>query len=124
MAAIVRMNLWLETDDGVAFGLGRLLLLEALRDLGSLKAAAEKLGMSYRAAWGKLKTTEEALGRPLVEKPAGNRSGYQLTMYGAELADRFREWFDAIEAEALHKARELFPFHLRGFHDRKRQRVE
>jgi len=43
--------------------------------LQKLKAAAEELGMSYRAAWGKLKASEEALGMALVEKVGGNKTG-------------------------------------------------
>ena len=58
MKPVVRVHIWLETVDGVAFGMGRLLLLDAIEETGSLKAAAEQLGMSYRAAWGKIKSTE------------------------------------------------------------------
>lgn len=113
--AVVRVHIWLQSSDGVAFGLGRLMLLEAIEESGSLKSAAERLGMSYRAAWGKLKSSEEALGQPLVEKTGGNRSGYTLTPYGRQLTDCFRQWFHDVEATALTRARELFPFDVSGF---------
>ncbi|MGE4298029.1 MAG: winged helix-turn-helix domain-containing protein [Desulfovibrionaceae bacterium] len=119
VAAVVRLHLWLETDDGVAFGLGRLLLLEALDRTHSLKAAAESMHMSYRAAWGKLKNTEEVLGHSLVEKVGGNRSGYSLTPYGQELVRRFRHWFDTMEAMAVEKARDILPFAPTGYGDRR-----
>ncbi len=47
---IMRLHLWLETENGVLFGLGRQRLLECIRSGQSLMAAAEHLGMSYRAA--------------------------------------------------------------------------
>lgn len=111
----IRMHLWLETEDGVVFGLGRLQLLERIEALGSLKAAADSLGMSYRAAWGKLKATERVVGRPLVEKPGGDKSGYALTPYGRVLADGYRNWFFALEAQAAALAKDMLPCATRPF---------
>lgn len=113
--AVVRLHLWLETGEGVAFGLGRLQLLEAVSSTGSLRAAAEQMGMSYRAAWGKLKTTEAAVQRKLVEKRAGNRCGYQLTSFGQELVANYKQWLLRVESHALAQAEELFPFHLEAY---------
>ncbi len=42
----MRLHLWFETEQGVLFGLGRLQLLRQVESCGSLKAAAEKPGMS------------------------------------------------------------------------------
>lgn len=112
---VVRLHMWMENDQGVAFGMGRLLLLEAMETHNSLKAAAESLSMSYRAAWGKLKTTEKLLGRELLEKENGNRSGYRLTPFGRDLAKAFRQWFNDVESLALERARELLPFSANHF---------
>ncbi|MBI4798570.1 MAG: LysR family transcriptional regulator, partial [Desulfarculus sp.] len=59
--------MWLERDGRVLFGQGRQELLAAIVETGSLAGAAQKLGMSYRAAWGRLKASEERLGLALVE---------------------------------------------------------
>lgn len=112
---VVRLHLWLETEGGVSFGLGRLLLLEEIQTQGSLKAAAEKLGMSYRAAWGKIKASEELLGQPLIEKKAGNRSGYDLTTFGQELLSGFKAWFDSVERIAVEEAARHLPMGTRLF---------
>lgn len=114
-ASIIRLHLWLESQNGLSFGMGRLLLLEAVEKTGSLKGAAEMLGMSYRAAWGKLKNTEEALGQKLLEKASSNPAGYQLTPFGEQLMHKFREWFYDVEQTALTRARELFPFKVEPF---------
>jgi len=106
---IMRLHLWLETEKGIVFGLGRLRLLECIRSGMSLKAAAEKLGMSYRAAWGKIKRTEKVLGIPLIEKKGGNRSGYRLSPAGEMLMSRFEQWYAEVERFALERGRELMP---------------
>lgn len=116
---VVRIHIWLQSGPGAAFGLGRLMLLEAIEETGSLKAAAQHLGMSYRAAWGKIKSSEEALGRSLLEKTGGNRSGYTLTPFGLEMKELFQKWFQNVEAAALEQATDIFPFDVTGFEEKK-----
>lgn len=111
----VRLHIWLETGEGVFFGSGRVFLLRGIEEHGSLKQAAEAMGMSYRAAWGKIKATENVLGIKLIEKNSGNRSGYQVTEEGHLLMKKFEEWFDLVEHDALELARKIFPFDVRGF---------
>jgi len=50
-------------------------ILQLVRERGSLKAAAEELGISYRKAWGDLKKAEELLGYELTEKTRGGKDG-------------------------------------------------
>ena len=59
--AVLRLHPWFESEKGVLFGMGRLMLLQKVLELGSLNKAAKEMGMSYRAAWGKIKMSEEAL---------------------------------------------------------------
>ena len=81
----IRLHLWLETDDGLFFGYGRAQLLEKIEEYGSLKKAADSLGMSYRAAWGKIKASEATLGIPLIVQSSSKRKGCQLTSDGKAL---------------------------------------
>ena len=75
MAVIqIHCKIWLERDGEVLFGKGRLELLRGIREYGSLAETARHLGMSYRAAWGRLKSSEDRLGHKLAEKvPAAGR---------------------------------------------------
>lgn len=100
------------------FGSGRVMLLDLIEEHGSLKEAAEVLGMSYRAAWGKLKATEKVLGVKLMETKGSRRQGYQLTKEGRRLRDMFREWFEAVEHDALERAKAIFPWHVSAFPER------
>jgi molybdate transport system regulatory protein len=90
--AKVRFHLWLENTAGEAlFGPGRLLILRAIDNHGSLLAAAGALGMSYRALWAKVRDAERRLGLPLIEAHAGRgpASGATLTPQARELMERF-----------------------------------
>ncbi|WP_027178069.1 winged helix-turn-helix domain-containing protein [Maridesulfovibrio bastinii] len=116
LRARVRMNLWLENDEGVMFGLGRAQLLKLIDELGSLNKAAKKLGMSYRAAWGRIKSTEEVLGDHIVEKSRG-RSGYNLTPLGIMILNEYKKWQADVESYALVKAREFFPWDIQPYKD-------
>jgi molybdate transport system regulatory protein len=88
----IKSKIWLEADGRMIFSDGRLALLEAVDELGSLSLAARRLGMSYRAAWGLLKVTERALGAPLLDVTIGGRAGggARLTVPARELVRRFR----------------------------------
>lgn len=103
----MRLHLWLENDRGALIGLGRAMLLVRIRECGSLRRAAEKLGISYRAAWGKIRQAQEYLGEDLVRKEG---KGYVLTDFGEHLADGFLKWHGAVERCALALAQEHFPW--------------
>lgn len=88
----VRSKVWLEDCQGrIIFGLGRMRILNAIQKCGSLNAAAKDLKMSYRAVWGKIKVTEEALGEPLLVKSQGGSAGggSTLTPYARTLMERY-----------------------------------
>ena len=106
----IRLNVWLQTKEGLLFGIGRAELLDKIEECGSLRKAAEEMCMSYRAAWGKIKKTEEILGFKLIEKERGNKIGYRLTEAARVLKTSYRDWYRATETEALRKAQELFPW--------------
>jgi len=94
-----KIKLWLEVDGEVVFGSGRVALFEAIEETGSIKQASEKINMSYRAAWGKVKATEERLGLKLVQRQAGGRnSGAELTPKGKELLQIYRKYKQSVAA--------------------------
>lgn len=61
--------------------------MRAIEECKSLSAAAKKLNMSYRAAWGRLKASEERLGMQLVDHSQGK--SMHLTPVAKELLDQF-----------------------------------
>ena len=89
-------KIWLEEKGGVAFAEGRRMLLESIDRLGSLNAASKELGMSYRAAWGKIKATEKVLGIRLLKVARGGKGGggAALTPEAKELISKYKKYTD------------------------------
>ena len=72
----LRYKLWLSAVSGEGIiGEGQYHLLRAIEGNGSLKAAAEELGTSYRKAWGDIRKAEELLGFDLTDKHRGGKDG-------------------------------------------------
>jgi molybdate transport system regulatory protein len=86
----IKYKIWIEKDGKVVFGKGRDNILKAIDDQHSLNIAAKKLEMSYRAAWGRLKASEERMEMKLVEIGVRNKS-MQLTSQAREIIDRFEK---------------------------------
>ena len=90
----IRSKIWFEDGSReVVFGLGRLKMLEAIERQGSIQAAAKELKMSYRALWGRIRATENRMGRQLLTRNIGGASGggSQLTPFAKILLENFRD---------------------------------
>lgn len=88
----VRTKTWINDDqDRVIFGSGRVHMLETIDRLGSMNKAANELKMSYRALWGRIKSTEERLGAKILEsKPGGGKGrGSVLTPTGKNFLEKY-----------------------------------
>lgn len=105
----VKSKIWIELNDDVIFGLGRIRLFEEIEKTGSMSQAAALLGMSYRAAWGKVTATEERLKLQLVERQQGNRrKGTTLTPAGKAILHLYTQFQEV----AQKKVDILFEEHL------------
>jgi molybdate transport system regulatory protein len=113
----VKSKVWVEANGRMIFSDGRLRLLEAVEDEGSLSKAAERMHMSYRAAWGLLKVTEKALGCSLLNVRIGGAGGggAALTPEARELVRRYRRVKSLVNRTADRAfARAFGPSFLRG----------
>jgi molybdate transport system regulatory protein len=81
-----------------AIGPGKIALLEAILEYGSIRAAAKSLGMSYNRAWLLIEELNECFKKPVVETLAGGAKGggTQITKIGHQLIEEYR----SIEKEA------------------------
>lgn len=85
MRYAIRPRIRVTGDDGtIVMGPGKADLLDAIGRTGSIRAAAEELGMSYMRAWTLVRTMNAAFREPLVEKERGGsaQGGAQLTARG------------------------------------------
>ncbi len=71
----LRGRLWIEGPEGTFLGYGRVVLLERIRDHGSISAAARSMEMSYRHAWKLVDSMNRQSRQPVVEKTTGGRGG-------------------------------------------------
>ncbi len=93
------LKIWLETDNRYVFGEGAYKILSAIRELGSLSSAAKTLGMSYRHAWGIVKTVERRFGKPILKTYKGGKlggGGAELTEDGVFLLMKYMEVKEAL----------------------------
>lgn len=88
----VRFRLRIRQGDLLAVGPGKVALLEAVRDHGSISAAARHLGMSYRRAWLLIDELNRSLAAPATHSghggPSGGGSG--LTPVGEQIISLYR----------------------------------
>lgn len=93
-----KLRMRITQGDLIAIGPGKIALLEALDEAGSITAAAKALGMSYRRAWLLIDELNQSLREPAVVTAAGGAQGggSRLTDSGRALVTLYRE----IEAEA------------------------
>ena len=85
-------KIWLSTDTGEGImGDGKWQILKAIEKTGSLMAATESLGLTYRRTWGDLKKIESQLGFQLLDKSRGGKDGgtSTLTPEGKRLVEAF-----------------------------------
>jgi molybdate transport system regulatory protein len=90
---VARIRLHIHLSPGHSLGPGKVQLLEAVREHGSISAAARSMGMAYRHAWELVDDLNRGFGRPvLAAAPGGRRGGgARLTPFGEEVVSRFRD---------------------------------
>ena len=91
-AAQARFRLRITAGGVIAIGPGKIQLLEAIGETGSITAAAKHLDMSYRRAWLLLDELNKALERPAVDSAKGGShgGGSALTEVGMQVIALYR----------------------------------
>jgi len=89
---IAASKLRIHFGEEIAIGPGKADLLEAIRDSGSISAAARRLGMSYKRAWNLTDTMNRCFKSPLVDTATGGGGGggALLTDFGVRVLAHYR----------------------------------
>ena len=92
------LSIRIDLSNGNRIGPGKVALLEAIRETGSISGAARSLSMSYRRAWLLVEEINSALAKPAVTAEMGGRSGggASVTPVGEKIVNLYR----AIETRA------------------------
>jgi molybdate transport system regulatory protein len=96
--AETRLTVRVDFGSDRAIGPGKIRLLEAIRDTGSISQAGRQLGMSYRRAWLLVDDMNRCFRDAVVTAQPGGKEGggAALTEFGQDLVKGYR----AIVAEA------------------------
>ncbi|MFC0572478.1 winged helix-turn-helix domain-containing protein [Paraburkholderia solisilvae] len=89
----VRFRMRIQHAGAIALGPGKVALLEAVREHGSISAAARSLNMSYRRAWLLMDELNRSLKSPATIAEHGGQSGggCALTPVGEEIIRLYRD---------------------------------
>jgi molybdate transport system regulatory protein len=105
-----RIKVWVESSGNAVLGDFRVDLLRAIEETGSLSAAAQKLGLSYRRAWDKVRDMERNFGARLVltEKGGTRRGGSRLTPRATTLLNQYERFRKRMEADLQKEFKRVF----------------
>ena len=90
MAPIVRFRI--DFAEHSSIGPGKIRLLEAIRDSGSLSQGARSIGMSYRRAWLLVESLRQSFREPVTVSSTGGKEGggMMVTEFGDSLIESYR----------------------------------
>lgn len=93
----------------INLGPGKMRLLAAIRDSGSISGAARQLRISYRRAWLMVDALNKVCAGGVVEAAAGGSKGggTRLTPLGNEILRRYQAMQDAALAAVAEDAADL-----------------
>lgn len=106
----LKIRTYFEDDHNESFmGIGILWLLEGIEKHGSIRKAAEEMGLSYTKAHNMLKKLESSLGFQILDRHRGGnlRSGAKLSEKGEIYLTKYRIFHNKIE-EYCNREFELF----------------
>ena len=83
----IKSRIWIEFEDKVLLGEGRVHLLKAIEETGSLSKAAESLKISYKKAWDLIDSVNKSAKKPVTITSTGGKGGggTELSEYGKSL---------------------------------------
>ena len=90
---MARLTIRVDFETGASLGPGKVRLLEEIEKTGSIRNAAEAVGMSFRQAWLLLKAIEQMFGEPVIATQRGGSrgGGSVLTDLGRLVVESYRQ---------------------------------
>jgi molybdate transport system regulatory protein len=94
-----RGRVWIQKDGETYLGVGRMVLLERIREFGSISGAAKSMQMSYKHAWDLVDSMNRHAKEPLVSTTKGGRGGggASLTEAGDLAVKEFADLLDRLD---------------------------
>jgi len=90
----INLRFWLVDDHSNRYlGVGKVRLMEAIDELGSISSAARSMGMSYKRAWSLVEEVNQLEAQPYVVKEVGGAGGghARITEQGRAAIARYHQ---------------------------------
>ena len=104
--AETQISIRIDLETGGRIGPGKIALLEAIRETGSITAAAYAMKMSYRRAWLLVDELNKLMNEPVVAPAAGGAMGGGATL--TPVGEKTIALYHSIEARTQSAARSEF----------------
>jgi len=101
----VGFRVWINEEQGHFIGLGRVRLLEYIKETGSITKASKAMKMSYRQAWQMVEDMNQRSEKPLVEKILGGKGGGGAIV--TETGEKVIRLFYKLEQQVMNLSKEL-----------------
>lgn len=100
---------WISRGDATFLGYGRVILLERIKEYGSITLAAKSMEMSYKHAWDLVDSMNKQADRSLVEKVTGGKGGggAKLTEAGEKAIEVYWTFHKDLESFLKEEERKL-----------------
>lgn len=87
----IKSRIWIELDDEEFLGEGKVQLLKAIDETGSLSKAAKSINISYKKAWHLMNAVNKTTKKPVTINSIGGKGGggTEVTAYGKSLISVF-----------------------------------
>lgn len=94
-----RGRVWIDGPEGTFIGYGRVVLLERIREHGSITKAAKSMEMAYRHAWDLVDSMNRQARTPFVELATGGKGGggARVTAAGERAIKVFWQFHEDLE---------------------------
>ena len=105
----IRFRLWFEEESHVVAGSGRVKLLEAIHEHGSISKAAAAINLSYKKASKLIESMNATVGLPLVETSTGGSGGggTVLTERALQIIEQYKQAHKTL-SNTCHELETLF----------------
>jgi molybdate transport system regulatory protein len=106
-----RGRIWIDGPEGTFIGYGRVVLLERIREHGSITKAAKSMEMAYRHAWDLVDSMNRQAREPFVELATGGKGGggARITEAGERAIKLFWKFNDNFQKFLKREQAQLLP---------------
>ena len=96
---VLKGRMWVDGPEGTFLGYGRIVLMERIKEHGSITKAAKSMSMSYRHAWELIDSMNRQAPEPFVVTTTGGKKGggTVVTKEGEKVIRKFWKTQDALK---------------------------